>query len=220
MTTDPPSAEAAQVRSTGRLRPDKHRAILAGGREVFAHSGFTRSSIDMIATAAGVSTRTIYKHFPDKAALFAAVIADSAARVAEGETTLIAEHLSDVAAVQEVEPALLNLATAWLESTAPTGDHRALMAQVHGEAAQLDPTVVTGWWHAGPGRVLDELAATLQRWDDARLLSVPAPAIAAIHYSELVSATPGPPGTSLSVEDRATWVSAGVTAFVRAYRVS
>lgn len=191
---------------------------MTGGREVFARAGFSRASIDAIASSAGVSTRTIYKHFSDKAALFAAVVADAAAHVAEGETALIAEHLREVTAAPEIEPALLNLATAWLESTAPTAEHRALMSQIHGEAAQLDPTVITRWWQAGPGRVHEELAAILQRWDEAQLLSIPVPDIAASHYSALVSATPGPPGTSLDEVERAAWVSAGVTAFVRAYR--
>lgn len=212
------SAPLPRSTSSGRLRPDKQAAIMTGGREVFARSGFARASIDAIASAAGVSTRTIYKHFSDKAALFAAVIADSAARVAEDETALIAEHLADVTEAQEVQQALLKLATAWLKSTAPTEDHRTLMGQVHGEAAQLDPTVVTAWWHAGPGRVLADLAAALEHWDEAGLLSIPEPDVAAIHYSELVSAQPGPPGNLLPMEERAAWIGAGVTAFVRAYQ--
>lgn len=219
MEPGPSSSQSRPITPPGRLRPDKHSAIMTGGRKVFADAGFTRASIDAIAASAGVSTRTIYKHFTDKAALFVAVVADSATRVAEGETALIAEHLSKVSTVQEVEPALRNLATAWLGSTAPTAEHRHLMSQVHGEAAQLDPTVVTSWWQAGPGRVLDELATVLQQWDVKGLLSVPAPDVAALHYSELVSATPGPPGTVLPVDERAAWVRAGVTAFVRAYQI-
>lgn len=219
MTSGPSSDESPPVKPSGRLRPDKHRAILTGGREIFAHAGFSRASIAAIASAAGVSTRTIYKHFPDKAALFAAVIADSAARVAQDETALIAEHLGEVTAAREVEPALLRLATAWLASTAPTAAHLTLMGQVHSEAAQLDPTLVTTWWHAGPGRVLGALAAHFQLWGEAGLLRIPVPDMAAIHFSELVSAAPGPPGTTLTAEERATWVSAGVTAFVRAYRL-
>lgn len=216
--SDPWSAHLPRTTSSGRLRPDKQAAIMTGGREVFARSGFARASIDAIASAAEVSTRTIYKHFSDKSALFAAVIADSAARVAEDETALITEHLDDVTTVQEVQPALLKLATAWLKSTAPTAEHRTLMSQVHGEAAQLDPTVVTAWWHAGPGRVLADLAAAFERWDAAGLVSIPEPDVAAIHYSELVAAHPGPPGHLLPMKERAAWIDAGVTAFVRAYQ--
>lgn len=104
---------------TGRLRPDKHAAIMIGGRKVFSRSGFERASIDAIAAASSVSTRTIYKHFAGKAALCAAVIADSAGRMAEDEVALIEQHLGDLSTAQEVEPALRELATAWLSSTAP-----------------------------------------------------------------------------------------------------
>lgn len=204
---------------TGRLRPDKHAAIMVGGREVFSRSGFERGSIDAIAAASSVSTRTIYKHFADKAALCAAVIADSAGRMAEDEVALIEQHLGDVSTVQEVEPALKQLATAWLSSTAPSADHRILMRQVQVEAAHLDPSVVTTWWEAGPGRVLEVLAKVFGKWGAMGLLRVPKPQIATIHYAELISAVPGPPTIStVRIEERADWVEAGVEAFVRAYR--
>lgn len=211
-----PSAERS---GTGRLRPEKRAAILAGGREVFVRSGFSGASIDAIAAASGVSTRTIYKHFTDKAAVCAAVIADSAARVAKDETALVDHHLSAVTTADEVEPALLRFATAWLSSTAPSADDRTLMGRVHDEAEQLDPTVVQAWWEAGPGQVLGALATALGRWDELGLLRAPAPDIVAMHFSALVSAAPGPPlPADVDADVRAAWIRAGVEAFVRAYR--
>lgn len=200
-----------------RLRPAKRAAIIAGALEVFAREGFSRSSIDAIATASGVSTRTIYKHFTDKAALFAAVLADSAARVAAEETALIEHHLDDVTRPDQVEPALIAFATAWLASGAEPHGHQALLRQALTEAAHLGAPTVLAWWEAGPGRVRAALAAHLARWSRDDLLRIPDTDRAAVHFSQLVSASPGPPTAPLSQRERDVWVAAGVHAFVRGH---
>lgn len=73
---------------TSKLGPDlrpssrrKHRAIVAAARQVFLEQGFSSTTMDMIANSAGVSKRTVYKHFDDKQALFAAVIQMLCAKV-------------------------------------------------------------------------------------------------------------------------------------------
>lgn len=212
-------------RTASRLRPAKHEAIMTGGREVFARDGFARASIDAIATASGVSTRTIYKHFADKPALFAAVIVDSAGRVAETEIALIDRHLSPVATVGQVEPALRAFALDWLDDAGDwlagmphAAAHRALIGQVQAEAAHLGSEVIAEWWQAGAGRVRTELAATLARWDEAGLLQVPDAERAAVHFSRLVSAAPGPPPSAVPPAERTAWIAEGVTVFVRGYR--
>jgi AcrR family transcriptional regulator len=206
-----------QADETSRLRPAKRAAIIAGALEVFAREGFSRSSIDAIATASGVSTRTIYKHFTDKAALFAAVLADSAAQVAAEETALIEHHLGDVARPAQVEPALISFATAWLSGGAESRKHQALIQQAHTEAAHLGASTVAAWWQEGPGRVRAELAAHLARWSRDGLLRIPDAERAAAHFSQLVSATPGPPSIPPSPRERKVWIAAGVRAFVRGH---
>lgn len=77
--------------------------VLAGARAVILAHGFQAASVDDIARAAGVSKATLYRYFPDKASLFAAVM--SADRIWRREETLpvetqgrpLAEILSDVA---------------------------------------------------------------------------------------------------------------------------
>ena len=59
------------------LRPSsriKHQAIVEAARQVFLNHGFSATTMDMIAESADVSKRTVYKHFEDKHALFAAVV--------------------------------------------------------------------------------------------------------------------------------------------------
>lgn len=203
---------------SARLRPDKRAAIMAGGRRAFAADGFARAGIDAIAAASGVSTRTIYKHFGDKSALFAAVIADSAAQVAAEEVALIERHLIGVTTAAQVEPALRAFAIAWIAGDAHSATHRALIAQVRAEAAHLRTEIVDVWWQAGPGRVRAELVAVLARWHAAGLLEVPEPERAAVHFSQLVAAVPGSPATAITAPEREAWITAGVRVFVRGHR--
>lgn len=60
----------------------KRQAILDAAVEAFLQSGYS-ASVDEIAAAAGVGKQTVYRHFGDKQALFAAAL--SAARQAAGD---------------------------------------------------------------------------------------------------------------------------------------
>ncbi|MFC7546622.1 TetR/AcrR family transcriptional regulator [Plantactinospora sp. GCM10030261] len=200
-----------------RLRAAKRAAITAGALEVFARDGYARASVDAIAVESGVSTRTIYKHFADKAALFAAVIADSAASVAAEESALIAHHLDGVTRAEEIGPALVDFARTWLSDTTRSSAHQALIRQVHAEATHLGHDIVATWWRAGPGRVRAALAERLARWADEGLLRVADAEQAAVHFAQLVSAAPGPPTSDLTASEREAWIAAGVQVFVRGY---
>lgn len=57
-----------------QLSPGKSEAILAGGMQEFLLNGYAATSMDRVATAAGVSKATIYSHFQDKEGLFTALI--------------------------------------------------------------------------------------------------------------------------------------------------
>jgi AcrR family transcriptional regulator len=52
----------------------KRNQILQGALEIFLRQGYEGTSMDRVATAAGVSKITIYKHFQDKEGLFTALI--------------------------------------------------------------------------------------------------------------------------------------------------
>ena len=62
----------SNVKSTEReLSPEKTEAILRGAMQEFLEHGYAGARIDKIVAAAGVSKATVYRHFADKAALFA-----------------------------------------------------------------------------------------------------------------------------------------------------
>ncbi len=53
---------------------EKDRAIVLAARENFLRDGFAGASMDAIAVSAGVSVKTIYRHFPNKDKLFSRVM--------------------------------------------------------------------------------------------------------------------------------------------------
>ena len=85
---DGDSAKAAARRCRGRpqARPDEEtRAILfEAARKEFVASGFAASSMESVARRAGVSTKTLYRLIPNKAALFETMVSDRMERFASG----------------------------------------------------------------------------------------------------------------------------------------
>ncbi len=61
------------VRRTKEESLETRRAIIDAAREVFFRNGVSRTSLEQIATAAGVTRGAIYWHFADKVALFYAM---------------------------------------------------------------------------------------------------------------------------------------------------
>jgi len=67
--------EASQTPHPVRqLSPEKTAAILEGAMRVFLEQGYVGTTMDRVATAAGVSKPTVYSHFHDKEGLFNALI--------------------------------------------------------------------------------------------------------------------------------------------------
>ena len=82
-----------------RLRPDAQRnreKLLAAAVEAFATGGVD-TSLEEIARRAGVGIGTLYRHFPSRDALVAAVYRQEVARLAAAAPELMAEHPPDVA---------------------------------------------------------------------------------------------------------------------------
>lgn len=89
-----------------RLRVDARRnreALLATAKEVFTRLG-TDVPLDVIAHEAGVGHGTLYRHFPSREHVFAAIMADSAA-VLEAR----ANELADAPDLGDAVPAWLRL---------------------------------------------------------------------------------------------------------------
>jgi AcrR family transcriptional regulator len=174
-------AAASARKGTG----DKHQAIIRGALAVFAKAGYTRASIDAIAAEAGVSTRTIYNHFEDKARLFQTAIHESATRVAEAQIALIERHLTKVT---DLEQDLLEFGRAWAMPMTDYTDHFAMVRQINAEVGHIPAAALETWQDTGPRRVRRELAAHFQRLADRGLLRIDDPDRAAMHFALLTAA--------------------------------
>lgn len=198
-------------------QPDKRRAMLAGALKVFARDGFTRASIDTMAAEAGVSTRTIYNHFGNKAGLFHQVMLDNAGRVAEAQIAIIDRHLTNVT---DLEADLNAFGRDLAVPLTEYADHFTLVWQVNAESAHIPKEAIDAWQQAGPIRVRRALGERLAQLAEQGLLrGVDNPERSALHLMLLVLAwnpsfRPDRPGTQAEVEEM---VTSGVRAFLHGY---
>jgi len=99
-----------------RRKPKQARAretldtLLEGAAQVLRQHGYARATTNRIAEAAGVSVGTVYEYFPDKDAVFAAVIDR------ELDSLVAAFEAQGVGAELELEDALLRLVEAGLRA--------------------------------------------------------------------------------------------------------
>jgi AcrR family transcriptional regulator len=74
----PVEEDVRRGRGRPQARPDEETraVILDAARQEFASSGYAATNMESVARRAGVSTRTLYRLIPNKAALFEAIITD------------------------------------------------------------------------------------------------------------------------------------------------
>ncbi|WP_139981399.1 TetR/AcrR family transcriptional regulator [Nocardioides litoris] len=124
-------------------------AILDAARHVFEQYGARRATVDDVAATAGVSRSTLYRSYPGKEALLAAVV--------QRETDTFFDELDEVAAGLPPRQALVECFVRGI----------SLLRQVPvlGRLAVTEPAVVTGTPGHPPllRRHTDRVAATLRR---------------------------------------------------------
>jgi TetR/AcrR family transcriptional repressor of mexJK operon len=131
----------------------KRAAILEAAKRLFVGQGFAGVSMDQIAAEAGVSKLTVYSHFGDKEALFAAAVQ------AHVEQQL-PESLFAAADAAPLRDGLMQIARAFF---AMIMDPDALA----GHRIMSTPQVVESGmsqqaWEVGPQRVIDMVADVLR----------------------------------------------------------
>ncbi len=77
MSTAPPTGRREQTKQANRA------AILAAARAVFAELGYGAATVRDIVRGTGLAAGTFYNYFPDKEAVFRALLEESAERVRE-----------------------------------------------------------------------------------------------------------------------------------------
>lgn len=176
--------------------------------------GFERASVDIIAARAGVSKATVYNHFRDKSALFAASFAEGA-ELMRAELRAVLEEQSDdlVGTLQRVGERIVSV---FVSSPA-----LALRRNIGAEVARF-PELGRALYESGPRLTVGLIGGFLTRWAEKGLLRVEDPYSAAVHFvalceGDLIIRTylrvvePTPELVSATVQR-------GVETFLRAYR--
>lgn len=201
--------------------PEKRRAILDASRKVFGRIGYQGASIDMIATEASVSTRTIYNHFESKEQLFSTVLFESSEQVAAAYEAMIERCLGGTpTSAAGLEAALVTLARDWVRSRPEFTDHFAIVARINAEGENVPGDLRDMWQKAGPLRVRRALAARMTHLAERGLLSVQDCELAAQHFLVLVTSTWGRDRACVEARTDAETddiAAAGVHAFLHGY---
>lgn len=192
----------------------KRRAILDAAKTLFLSKGYASTSMDAVATEAGVSKLTVYSHFNDKETLFSAAVM---AKCEEQLPPLFFELPEGVA----VETVLLNIARGFhqlINSDESVNLHRLMMA-----LGSQDPKLSQIFFEAGPQRMLQGMERLLIRINDSGVLSIDKPHNAAEHFFCLLKGAGnfrllygcGEPPVGEAAESHVREV---VGLFIRAYR--
>lgn len=218
VTTAAGSTEATPPVPAGTApESPKARQILAGARSAFRELGFEGASVDEIARRAGVSKPTLYNHFEDKRAVFAAFLRqecqEQAARIFAVE---------DVDADGCLEAVLRRIArqfVAFLVSPFAQGVFRVAVAE-----AQRFPELGRVFYESGPELGTDRLERLLAAGVARGELAIGDTRLAAQQFAELCKAdafyrrlfllAPDEPGEA----EIARVADGAVTMFLRAYR--
>lgn len=210
---------ARSAKSAGPGRPKdlaKRAAILEAAKRMFTSQGFEGASMDQIAAEAGVSKLTVYSHFGDKEALFAAAV-----------RAYCEQQLPDSLFLAEpglpVRDRLLAIARAFyamISSPEAVAGHRMLCAPQLAES-----NLPQMFWEAGPKRVQTEFAALLERRIATGELEVDDVPRAASQFFTLLKGEPHAQlvfgcGGSLCPPGIDEHLEASVDMFLRAYGAS
>jgi len=82
---DPPRTER------GRQKADRRAAILAAAATLFAERGYAGVTIEDLGAAVGVSGPAVYRHFPGKAAVLAAILQGASQTLLDGAEQVLDE---------------------------------------------------------------------------------------------------------------------------------
>jgi TetR/AcrR family transcriptional repressor of mexJK operon len=156
-----PSAKAGPGRPKDL---EKRQAVLDAAKRLFPQFGFDGVSMEAIAAEAGVSKLTVYSHFGDKDALFAATIRAKCEEMLPPALFLATPKGSIRRQLATIARAFFALVT----SPEAIGMHRVMSSQMAG-----DSRLPQMFWEAGPQRVQDGFAEFLQAKVVAGQLVIP-----------------------------------------------
>ncbi|MEU4722324.1 TetR/AcrR family transcriptional regulator [Nonomuraea dietziae] len=191
----------------------KRQAIIDAAATEFLREGYTAASVDAIASLAGVSKPTIYKHFGSKERMFLAVIGG----ILPKPYADLEPCTSKIAEAADLRAALIDLLTDWGRILLRE-DIMTLRRLVIGEIDRF-PQLGRLWYRVSYDMNNRPLIEALSTLHERGALDVPDPALA---VQQLVAVAIGVPQLvrtfdPVSEVDLAAMVSSGVDVFLARY---
>ncbi len=212
-------AAVEPARRGGRpSREDSERlrqTILDVATGMFLTQGYGATSIDAIARQARISKRTFYHRFPDKAALFGAVVHEVIARIYPARSGGDPFHGA------ELEAVLLRFAQMALTAVlSPLAI--ALQRVILSEAPRFPELAAAAMGEGSRAAAVARIAALLERERQAGRITLDKPEFAAEQFLAMVVSLPsrramgfGPPMTAADLD---AWAKDTVTLFLHGCR--
>ena len=175
----PSSANAA-----GDVTAQTRRRIIDAAMEVFLRDGYVGAKTDEIASEAGASKQTIYKHFGRKENLFEQIVLDRLGGIDE----IFQAAIGELAVTDDIEATLTAVARKFVHTITQPSQLR-VRRLVIAEAGRF-PHLGHAYFEAGPGRVHAALASAFGQLTDRGLLQTDEPVLAANHFTWLVVSIP------------------------------
>ena len=206
-----------QVDEEGRSAR-KHRQIVEAATATFLAKGFDNASMDEIASLAAVSKQTVYRHFADKEALFAAVVLSTT----EDVNHIVSLITGALNGTLDLERDLGRLADSFI--TALMQPRVLHLRRMIIASADRFPELGTTWYAQGFERALAAMADAFQQLSERGLLEISDPVMAANHFVGMLLWIPINRAMFTGVDDGAgeaelaRHASATTAAFLAAYR--
>jgi TetR/AcrR family transcriptional repressor of mexJK operon len=154
----------------------KDREIIQAATTAFVSKGYDGTSMEEIATNAGVSKQTIYKHFRDKETLFSEVVQSTATQtndVVEVVTALLSETTYMEGGLHQLARHLM----AMLMDDELLKLRRLIIAN-----ADRMPQLGRSWYEKGFERMLASMASCFEKLTSRGLMRTNNPQLAASHF--------------------------------------
>ena len=177
-----PLARPRAGRPTREQAEARHEELLDCALDHFLDKGYEQATIEAIASQVGMTKRTVYSRYPDKAALFAAAVHRAIQRYAISDERIAATDCGDL------EQTLRNIAHLRIDIVAsPTG--MKLQRIINAESYRF-PDIFNELYEIGALPTVKFLARLLKRETEAGRLAIAEPGKAANVFMSMAVSGP------------------------------
>lgn len=160
----------------------RHHELLDSALDIFLERGFEQTTMEGVAAAVGMTKRTVYARYPDKAALFIATVQRAIDRLSTADAALATLDTADIEATLT---AIARLRVARVM----TPEGLKLQRIINTESYRF-PQILTMSYEQGAGAAIAFLADLLRRHDNAGAVCVAQPEMAANVFMSMVVSGP------------------------------